>query len=266
MLRVVVDDDANAEMRAGLDEVVLEGARRMLVATLEAEVDGYIEALAGELDEAGHRLVVRNGHAVACTITTAAGGIEIETPRVDDRRVDPETGQRCRFASVVVPPWCRKSPKAGCSEFGQGRALRGVPAGVVGWAVSPYEAIPGVDPESQRLVRNNGYAIAGLRRAGGGRGLGGKGDLDVEVASPGKQVGELVELPERRRGDYLAGEIVAARLPPPAWPKSFRILPVAHTSAHSLSAAARPRRMKRRTPRFSLAWPKTGSTVQERCP
>lgn len=111
MLRVVVDDDASAELRAGLDEVVLEGARRMLIATREAEVDGYIEALAGELDEAGHRLVVRNGHAVARTITTAAGGIEIEAPRVDDRRVDPETAQRCRFASVVVPPWCRKSPK-----------------------------------------------------------------------------------------------------------------------------------------------------------
>jgi transposase-like protein len=111
MLRVVVDDDANAELHAGLDEIVREGARRMLIATLEAEVDGYIEALAGELDEAGHRLVVRNGHAVARTITTAAGGIEIEAPRVDDRRVDSETGQRCRFASVVVPPWCRKSPK-----------------------------------------------------------------------------------------------------------------------------------------------------------
>jgi len=111
MLRVVVDDDARAELHAGLDEIVREGARRMLIATLDAEVDGYIEALAGELDEAGHRLVVRNGHAVARTITTAAGGIEIEAPRVDDRRVDPETGQRCRFASVVVPPWCRKSPK-----------------------------------------------------------------------------------------------------------------------------------------------------------
>jgi hypothetical protein len=35
MLRVVVDDDASAELRAGLDEIVHEGARRMLVATLE---------------------------------------------------------------------------------------------------------------------------------------------------------------------------------------------------------------------------------------
>ena len=111
MLTVVTDDDAHADMAAGLDEIVREGARRMLAVALEAEVAGYIEALAGELDEEGHRLVVRNGHAEPRTITTATGGIEIEAPRVDDRRFDPETGQRCRFRSAIVPPWCRKSPK-----------------------------------------------------------------------------------------------------------------------------------------------------------
>ena len=111
MLTVVTDDNAHADMAAGLDEIVREGARRMLAAALEAEVAGYIEALAGKLDEEGHRLVVRNGHAEARTLTTAAGGIEIEAPRVDDRRVDDETGQRCRFRSAIVPPWCRKSPK-----------------------------------------------------------------------------------------------------------------------------------------------------------
>jgi putative transposase len=112
MLTVVTDDDARAdEAAAALDEIVREGARRMLLATLEAEVTGYIDALAGELDEHGHRLVVRNGYAEPRTITTAAGGIEIEAPRVNDRRVDPETGERCRFRSAIVPPWCRKSPK-----------------------------------------------------------------------------------------------------------------------------------------------------------
>ena len=63
------------------------------------------------LDDDGHRLVTRNGHAEARTVTTAAGGIEIEAPRVNDRRVDDESGERRRFASVIVPPWCRKSPK-----------------------------------------------------------------------------------------------------------------------------------------------------------
>ncbi len=111
MLRVVTDDDARAEMQPGLDEIVREGARRMLAAALEAEVDGYVEGLVEHVDENGHRLVVRNGHGRARTITTAAGGIEIEAPRVDDNRIDPETGEGCRFRSVIVPPWCRKSPK-----------------------------------------------------------------------------------------------------------------------------------------------------------
>ncbi len=111
MLTVVTDDDARVELTAGLDEIVREGAQRMLAAALEAEVDAYIEAMAGELSDRGRRLVVRNGHAEPRTITTAAGGIEIEAPRIDDRRIDPDTGERLRFRSAIVPPWCRKSPK-----------------------------------------------------------------------------------------------------------------------------------------------------------
>ena len=111
MLRVLTDDDARAELTCGLDEIVREGARRMLLAALEAEVDGYVSAFVDHVDERGHRLVTRNGHAEARTVTTAAGGIEIEAPRVNDRRVDEETGERCRFRSAIVPPWCRRSPK-----------------------------------------------------------------------------------------------------------------------------------------------------------
>jgi hypothetical protein len=111
MLRVVTDDEGRAEMRSGLDEIVLKGAQRMLAAALEAEVDAYIAGLAEQLDEDGRRLVVRNGHAEPRTITTAAGRIEVQAPRVNDRRVDDHTGERCRFRSSILPPWCRKSPK-----------------------------------------------------------------------------------------------------------------------------------------------------------
>jgi len=55
--------------------------------------------------------VVRNGHAEPRTITTAAGGVEMRAPRLDDRRVDETTGERQRFRSAIVPPWVRKSPK-----------------------------------------------------------------------------------------------------------------------------------------------------------
>jgi putative transposase len=111
MLRVVVEDDARADLSLGLDEICRAGAARMLIAALEAEVEAYVASLGDELDAHGHRLVVRNGHARPRTITTAAGRIEVETPRVDDRRVDEATGKKRRFKSSIIPPWCRKSPK-----------------------------------------------------------------------------------------------------------------------------------------------------------
>ena len=32
-------------------------------------------------------------------------------PRVNDKRTDPVTGERKRFSSAILPPWCRKTPK-----------------------------------------------------------------------------------------------------------------------------------------------------------
>jgi putative transposase len=111
MLSVVTDAQAHDELRLDLDQLAREGARRMLAAALEAEVDDYLAAHAAERDEGGRRLVVRNGRARRREVLTAAGAIPVRAPRVDDRRVDPATGQRVRFRSVVLPPWCRRSPK-----------------------------------------------------------------------------------------------------------------------------------------------------------
>jgi putative transposase len=111
MLSVVADDTAQAELRLDLDELFREGARRMLAVALEVEVDAYIAACAAVTDERGCRLVVRNGHAPARTIAAGVGQVEVVRPRVDDRRVDPDTGQRQRFHSMILPRWCRRSPK-----------------------------------------------------------------------------------------------------------------------------------------------------------
>ncbi len=94
-----------------LDELAREGARRMLAAALEAEIDAYIAAYAELTDERGHRLVRRNGHAPARQVATGTGQIEVTRPRVDDRRVDPDTGQRQQFQSTILPRWARRSPK-----------------------------------------------------------------------------------------------------------------------------------------------------------
>ena len=102
-----------AEVPAGslLDEIAREGARRMLAAALRAEADAHVDALTGEVDEAGHRLVVRNGFAEPRTVMCAAGAIEVRAPRVNDKRVDEATGERMQFRSAISPVWCRRSPK-----------------------------------------------------------------------------------------------------------------------------------------------------------
>lgn len=111
MLSVVNADGTTADGSSLIDEIVREGARRMLAAALEAEVNAYVVELADQRDDKGHRLVVRNGYHQPRKVTTAAGVVEVKAPRVNDKRVDAETGERKRFSSAIPPPWCRKSPK-----------------------------------------------------------------------------------------------------------------------------------------------------------
>ncbi|HUH70117.1 MAG TPA: transposase, partial [Mycobacterium sp.] len=98
MLKVVHDEcEPNARCAAGgvssslLDEIVRDGACQMLAAALLAEVAAYIEAHRHEVDEDGHRLVVRNGYHAEREVTTAAGAVAVRQPRVNDKRTDPAT-------------------------------------------------------------------------------------------------------------------------------------------------------------------------------
>jgi transposase-like protein len=116
MLSVVPGEGSGPEDGKGvspslIDEIVREGARRMLAQALQAEVDAYIAAFAAERDENGRRLVVRNGSHQPREVLTSAGAIEVTAPRVNDKRTDPATGERQRFSSAILPPWARKTPK-----------------------------------------------------------------------------------------------------------------------------------------------------------
>jgi putative transposase len=78
---------------------------------LQAEVAAYVAAHIHEVDERGHRLVVRNGYHVEREVITAAGVVPVKQPRVNDKRTDEITGQRMRFSSAILPAWARKSPQ-----------------------------------------------------------------------------------------------------------------------------------------------------------
>jgi hypothetical protein len=94
-----------------LYEIVRDGARQMLAAALQAEVAAYVAEFVDQRDENGHRLVVRNGYHQASDVLTTAGAVQVKAPRVNDRRIDPDTGQRQRFSSAILLAWARKSPQ-----------------------------------------------------------------------------------------------------------------------------------------------------------
>jgi transposase-like protein len=104
--------EGNEEIAIALDELAREGARRMIAAALRAEADEYVERFVGEVDEHGHRLVVRNGRAKERKVTVGSGTIPVRAPRVNDTRVD-EEGERQRFSSRILPAYARRSPKVG---------------------------------------------------------------------------------------------------------------------------------------------------------
>lgn len=107
MLKVVEDQfrSQNGELPRDLDGLAREGAKRMLAAALELEVEAYLAKHAEARDERGHALVVRNGKARQRKVTVGSGTIDVEAPRVHDRR----PGKK--FTSRILPPWMRRSPK-----------------------------------------------------------------------------------------------------------------------------------------------------------
>jgi hypothetical protein len=92
-----------------IDEIVREGARRMLAEALRAEVDAYIAAFAAERDDNGRRMVVRNGYHEPGEVLTSAGG----------RAGDGIQADRSRAGALAR----RQRPAPGCSGPGR-RPLR----------------------------------------------------------------------------------------------------------------------------------------------
>lgn len=108
MLKLTTNDveGQTPEIIQTLDELAREGARRMIAAALEAEVEQYVETLRHFRDEKGHALVVRNGKSHhERTVHMGAGSVKIRAPRVQDHR--PEH----TFSSMILPPYMRRSPR-----------------------------------------------------------------------------------------------------------------------------------------------------------
>ena len=93
--------------RSILDQIVRDGARKMLQVALEAEVNAFLEMHSLKVDQNGRRLVVRNGYLPSREVVTGAGSLEIQQPRVRDKTSDAQA--RVRFSSSILPPYLRRS-------------------------------------------------------------------------------------------------------------------------------------------------------------
>ncbi len=110
-VRTLPVGEGNEEVKVTLDDLAREGARRMIATALEVEVDEYVASFTEEVDEDGRRLVVRNGRGKQRRVKVGSGTLPLRAPRVNDKRVDEETGERQRFSSRILPRYARRSPR-----------------------------------------------------------------------------------------------------------------------------------------------------------
>jgi len=125
-----IDQGRDEQVAITLDDLAREGARRMIATALEAEVGEYVGSFVEQLDEQGHRLVRRNGRGKERRVTVGSGTVGLRAPRVDDRRVDEQTGERVRYSSQILPRYGRRSPSLR-------RAAGALPAGALDRRLSP---------------------------------------------------------------------------------------------------------------------------------
>ena len=100
---ISLEERAKDEQKPFLEQLLREGARKLLQAAIENEVIDYIQLHRDRLDEKGQRLVVRNGHLPEREVISGAGPIPVCQPRVRHR-------DQGRFTSAILPKYMRRVP------------------------------------------------------------------------------------------------------------------------------------------------------------
>ena len=92
-----------------LTEIARDGARRMLMAALKAEADGFVAQFSEDRLGDGRQRVVRHGAGPDRVIQTGIGPIEVRRRLVRDRATDLPVEAKIRFTSNILPKWARRS-------------------------------------------------------------------------------------------------------------------------------------------------------------
>ena len=98
-----LQERAKVEAKSYLEQLLSEGARKLLQAAIENEVAVYLQSQSGRRSESGERSVVRNGHLPERDLVTGVGPVKIRQPRVRHR----DGGS---FSSEILPKYMRRVP------------------------------------------------------------------------------------------------------------------------------------------------------------
>jgi putative transposase len=135
--------------RSILDQIVRDGARKMLQAALEDEVNTFLEAHSSKVDENGRRLVIRNGYMPSRELVTGAGNLDISQPRVRDKSSESE--DRVKFSSSILPPYLRRSKAI--DELIPWLYLKGISTGDFSEALQSLTGAPVEGVSANTIVR-----------------------------------------------------------------------------------------------------------------
>lgn len=107
MKKFVLPQDKNPPMistRSALDEVLRNGAKKLLQEAIEIEVAEYVRGFQELKDDMNRRIVTKNGYLPERDILTGLGSVNIRQPRVRDKRED------ASFSSQILPKYKRRTP------------------------------------------------------------------------------------------------------------------------------------------------------------
>jgi putative transposase len=152
---ISLEERAQDEAKSYLEELLSEGARKLLQTAIENEVVEYLEAHRERRTEAGQRTIVRNGHHPERELVTGIGPIKVRQPRIRHR-----DGQK--FSSAILPAYMRRV--ASIDALIPALYLKGISTGDFTEALT---AILGSGPADYRLPMSYDSKPAGKKNTAG---------------------------------------------------------------------------------------------------
>jgi transposase-like protein len=108
---VSLSERAEPQPKSVLEQLIAQGARKMLQAAIENEVQEYLQAYRGRRTAEGQSLAVRNGHLPERDLVTGVGPLTVRQPRVRHR-------DGLKYSSAILPKYLRRVREHRCVDPG----------------------------------------------------------------------------------------------------------------------------------------------------